>query len=135
MVLGQLARVPTTVARPAIEAAVAAFAATYATGDVSARTALCAPGVRFEDPVGITLATDRDELAAFWTGLAERGLALDLVPERVIVVGDEALALAYMAIRPPGAEAARLFLALHFTFDADGLITGIRVFFDGASLD
>jgi hypothetical protein len=91
---------------------------------------LCAPFVRFEDPVGITLAQTREDLVAMWDGLAARGLALALVPERVIIVGDEALALAHMEIRPDGADAGRLFLALHLTFDADWHIARIRTFFD-----
>jgi ketosteroid isomerase-like protein len=134
MVLGQLGRVPTTAPRAGIEAAVLRFCAAYSAGDVAGRVALCGPSVRFEDPVGITVADGRDALEAFWTGLAGRGLSLDLAPERVIVVGDEALALAHMEIRPPGADPARLFLALHLTFDGDGLITGIRSFFDPACL-
>jgi ketosteroid isomerase-like protein len=134
MVLGQLARVPGTIPRAEIEAVVTAFAATYATGDVAGRAALCAPDIRFEDPAGIVLAQTREDLTAMWDGLVARGLALELVPERVIVVGDEALALAHMEIRPPDAEPGRLFLALHFTFDADWAIARLRTFFDASGL-
>jgi hypothetical protein len=134
MVLGQLARVPSTIPRAEVEAVVTAFAASYATGDVAGRAGLCAATVRFEDPVGITLARTRGELADLWNSLAARGLELALVPERVIVVGDEALALAHMEIRPADADPAELFLALHFTFDHDWHIATIRTFFDAASL-
>ena len=130
LVLGALGRVPSTVDRAHIEDVVTRFAASYATADVDTRVGLCSPEVHFEDPVGIVLARGREQLHAMWSGLIRRGMSLALAPERVIVVGDEALALAHMAIRTGETEPADLFLALHFTFGADGLITMIRTFFD-----
>jgi hypothetical protein len=134
LVLGQLGRVPSTIPRAEIEAVVTAFAASYATGDVAGRAALCTPTVHFEDPAGITLARTRGELADLWNGLDARGLELALLPERVIVVGDEALALGHMEIRPRDAAPARLFHGLHHTIDHDRHNARIRTFFDAACI-
>jgi hypothetical protein len=134
LILDQLARLPSTLARADVETAIARFAASYGQGDVAGRVALCAPTVTFEDPVGITVAHDRDELEAMWTGVAASGIALEVVPERVVVVGHEALVMADMEVRPADGTAARLALVLHLTFGGDGLVTAIRAFFDADSI-
>jgi hypothetical protein len=116
--------------RSQIESIVGTFMASYATGDVAARVAQFAGTLSFEDPVGHHLASSRTELRQFFDETIATGRSFRFFPERLIVVGDEALQVAKLLIEDGEQDTTLLLMYLHFAFDAEGLITQLRVFYD-----
>jgi ketosteroid isomerase-like protein len=127
---GFLAAVPTTVERSHIEDVVHRFMSTYASRDVETRISLFAEALCFEDPAGHRLASTKAELEQFFVGTIASGVSLRFFPERLVVVGDEALQIARLLIERGETDTTLLLLHLHFVFNPDGLIAQVRVFFD-----
>jgi steroid Delta-isomerase len=127
-----LAAAPKSMERSHIEDVVSRFMATYATKDVETRVALFAEVLCFEDPVGHHLGSNKAELEAFFETTNATGVSLRFFPERLIVVGDEALQVARLLIDHGGADTTLLLLHVHFVFNSDGLVTHVRVFYDAS---
>jgi hypothetical protein len=125
-----VAAVPSSIDRSHIEAAVNRYMASYCTRDVETRISLFAETLNFEDPIGHHLASTKGELKSFFERIVATGVSLRFIPERLVVVGDEALQIATLLIAHGGNDATLLLLYLHFVFGADGLITNVRVFYD-----
>jgi ketosteroid isomerase-like protein len=115
---------------------VAAYYASYATGDLAAREALFAEDCRFEDPAGNIVAGDRESLHAFFDGGIPAHWSTTFRLDRTAVVGDEALATATLTLRVGERPPVQVIVNAHFAFDAAGLISRVRTFFDeGAMTD
>ena len=127
---GFLAAVPTSVERSHIESVVDRFMSTYASRDVATRISLFAEELCFEDPAGHRLASNRADLEQFFVGMVASGVSLRFFPERLVVVGDEALQIARLLIERGETDITLLLLHLHFVFNPEGLIAQVRVFFD-----
>ncbi len=125
-----LAAVPSMVERSHIESVIDRFMGTYTSRDVETRLSLFAEELSFEDPIGNHLASDKGALRKFFEGMVASGVSLRFFPERLIVVGDEALQIARLLIEHGENDATLLLLHLNFVFNRDGLITQVRVFFD-----
>jgi ketosteroid isomerase-like protein len=125
-----LAAVPSNVERSHIESVVNRYMASYRTRDVETRISLFAEELCFEDPVGHHLASNKAELKKFFESTIATGVSLRFFPERLVVVGDEALQIAKLLIEHGETDTTLLLLYLHFVFGADGFITSVRVFFD-----
>jgi SnoaL-like domain len=127
-----LTAVPTSVERSHIEGVIGRYMATYSTKDVETRLSLFAEALCFEDPVGNRLGSNKAELRSFFESTIASGVSLRFFPERLVVVGDEALQVARLLIERGEHDVTVLSLYLHFVFDGDGLITQVRVFYDAA---
>jgi hypothetical protein len=125
-----LTAVPTSVDRSHIEGVINSYMGTYATRDVDTRLSLFADMLCFEDPVGHQVASDKAELGTFFESNNATGALFRFFPERLIVNGDEALQVARLLIERGATDATLLLLHLHFAFNADGLITQVRAFYD-----
>jgi hypothetical protein len=125
-----LAAVPSNIDRSQIEAAVNCYMASYGARDVETRISLFAETLDFEDPIGHHLASTKAELKDFFERTMATGVSLRFIPERLVVVGDEALQIAKLLIAHGETDTTLLLLYLHFIFGADGLITNVRVFYD-----
>jgi hypothetical protein len=128
-----LTAVPTTLERSHIEGTVNRYMSTYPTGDVETRLALFTETLRFQDPVGHCLGTNKAELRAFFESTNDTGASIRFFPERLVVVGDEALQVARLLIERDGTDANLLLLYVHFVFAPDGLISQVRAFYDAAA--
>jgi hypothetical protein len=125
-----LTAVPTSVDRSHIESVINRYMGTYATRDVDTRLSLFAERLCFEDPVGHHVGSNKAELRTFFEST---NASLRLFPERLIVNGDEALQVARLLIERGETDATLLLLHMHFAFNADGLITQVRAFYDADS--
>jgi ketosteroid isomerase-like protein len=125
-----VAAVPASVARSHVESVVNRFMATYTNSDVETRLSLFAEQLNFEDPVGHRLASNRTELQKFFDETVATGGSFRFFPERLIVVGDEALQVARLLIEHGETDRTLLLLHLHLVFDSAGLITQVRAFYD-----
>jgi hypothetical protein len=125
-----LAAVPSKIERSHIESVVNRYMASYGTRDVETRMSFFAEKLCFEDPVGHHLASNKAELKTFFETTLASGVALRFFPERLVVVGDEALQIATLLIEHGEANTTLLLLYLHFVFGVDGLIVSVRVFYD-----
>jgi len=125
-----LTAAPASLERSHIESVVGRFMASYPTRDVETRVSLFAENLGFEDPIGNHLGSNKAQLRAFFESTNATGVSLRFFPERLIVVGDEALQVARLLIERGDADATLLLLYVHFVFDADGLVTQVRVFYD-----
>jgi ketosteroid isomerase-like protein len=129
-----VAAVPATVDQATVRARVAAYYASYDTGDVAAREALFADTCRVEDPAGRVVATGRAELHGFFTATLPADWSIRFRLDRVAVVGDEALATTTMTLRIPQRTPVEVLVNAHFVFTAPGLVTSLRMFFDAAAM-
>jgi hypothetical protein len=125
-----LAAAPTSVERSHIEHVVHRFMSTYPAKDIETRLSLFAEELRFEDPIGNHLGSNKAELKTFFDSTDATGVSLRFFPERLVVGGDEALQVARLLIQRGEDDTTLLLLHLHFVFNADGLISQVRVFYD-----
>jgi ketosteroid isomerase-like protein len=128
------ARVPATLGRDHIAAAVAAYFASFETRALEARLALFADDVHFEDPAGRLVASDRAGLREFFGEIVPSDWDVRFILERVAIVGDEALATATMRVSAGDADPIDVIVNCHFAFGGDGRIRSYRAFFDGQSI-
>ena len=129
-----VARVPATLPRERIEGAVSTYFASFAARDVDTRLGLFADDVRFEDPAGQLVASERAGLRAFWVDLVPSDWDVRFTVERVVVVGDEAMATATMRLRAGRRTPVDVLVNCHFVFDGNCRIRQYRAFFDAASI-
>lgn len=122
--------VPSTVDPSAVRACIAAYYASYTTGDVAAREALFAGDCHFEDPAGRVVATDRDSLHAFFAEVLPATWSIAFRLDRVAVVGNEALSTSTMTLRAPERTPVEVIVNAHFVLADSGLIRLVRTFFD-----
>lgn len=133
--LDQIAAARGRLPRALIVEKVHAFAATYAAKDWRARAALLSADVVFEDTVGVPPpAIGREAAAAYFKLIIDLGWAVDMTPERVVVMGEEAFVLTRGAWGIEGDEPARLTLIHNFRFNERGEICHVRVAYDETCL-
>ena|ERR1700756_3819255 len=123
--------------RKQIEQAVRMFQATYATKDWHSRAALLSEDVIFEDTVGVPPpAVGREQAANYFRLIIDSGWDVEMTPERIIVMGDEAFVITRGAWGVAGETPARLMLIHNFRFNQSGEIAHVRVAYDeGCLLD
>jgi ketosteroid isomerase-like protein len=127
-------RVPATQTREHISGAITCYFASFQTREVDVRLELFADEVRFEDPAGYTVASNRAALRRFWLETIPTDWDVRFVLDRVAVVGDEALATATMTIDAPDTLPVDVVVNCHFAFGRDGRIRTYRAFFDRESI-
>lgn len=135
--LDQIAAARGKLPRQQIEDAVRAFQATYAAKDWRKRAGLLAEDVIFEDTVGVTPpAIGRAVAADYFRLIIASGWNVEMTPEKVIVMGDEAFVITRGAWGVEGEEPARLTLIHNFKFNLSGEIRHVRIAYDeGCLLD
>jgi hypothetical protein len=125
---------PAATAPDTLRERVAAYYASYATGDIAGREALFAPTCRFEDPAGHVVATDPESLHAFFVAGIPSHWSIAFRLDRVAVVGDEALSTVTLTLRVVERVAVQVIVNAHFVFDGAGRISCVRTFFDEAAM-
>jgi ketosteroid isomerase-like protein len=129
--LDQIAAARGSLPRPQIEAAVRAFQATYAAKDWRRRADLLSEDVVFEDTVGVPPpANGREAAAAYFKLIIESGWDVEMIPERIIIMGDEAFVVTRGRWGVTGTEPAHLHLIHNFKFNDRGEIAHVRVAYD-----
>jgi len=134
LALRTIASVPRPLPRERMEAAIRAFQASYAIQDVETRVALFADNAVFEDPVGVPPIRGKAAIERFFRDTIASGIAIALIPERIVFSGGEALCFTKATFGFAGEEPSRVRLFQTFAFDADCLITSVRVYFDETCL-
>jgi hypothetical protein len=128
------AAVPSTIEPDDVRARVAAYYASYATGDVAGREALFSADGHFEDPAGRVVADGPEGLHSFFTEGIPPDWTVAFHLQRVAVVGNEALATALTVIDAGERGGLENLVNAHFLFDEAGLIRSVRTFFDAESM-
>ncbi len=126
--------IPTKVSRAHIEGAVCAYLRTHATENLEERAQLFADDVVAEDPVGGATQHGKAELIAFWKATIGIGWKVDSVLERIVVSGDEAMAVFTSRLNGAGSGAADLRVFETLSFNEQGQIYRLRAFFDASCL-
>jgi ketosteroid isomerase-like protein len=133
--LDQIAAARGSLPRTRIEEAVRAFQATYAAKDWQQRACLLAEDVIFEDTVGVPPpAIGRSAAASYFRLIIDAGWAVEMVPEKIIVMGNEAFVLTRGSWGVEGEEPARLHLIHNFRFNEAGEIAHVRIAYDEGCL-
>ena len=57
-------------------------------------------------------------------------MKLEMEPERIVAIGDEALAVIQIKVQVKRGEPVLLNVITHFYFNGDGLVQAQRIFFD-----
>ena len=115
-----------------IRATVDAYVDAYARNDRAAFLALWAPEGVLEDPVGTPTHVGTAALATFWDGARELAERIELVPEQVIVAGDEAAMV--FEIRAHMGDGGLVMHAVDvLRVDDDGRLTNVRAYWDMAA--
>lgn len=135
--LDQIAAARGSLSRSVIENKVRAFQASYASADWQARAALLSDDVVFEDTVGVPPpAIGRAAAEKYFKLIIDLGWHVEMTPERIIVMGNEAFVITRGAWGVIGDPPARLMLVHNFRFNAAGEIAHVRVAYDkGCLLD
>lgn len=129
-VLAQIASVKSSNPREQMEKTVRTFLASYARQDVDTRIALFADDIHFVDLIGVEPMIGKPMLDKFFRDTIAFGFDIEMNPERIICIGDEALSVTRAAWGMKGQEKARLTIYQAFTFNQEGKIKQIRVYFD-----
>lgn len=133
--LAQISAAKGSLDRATIERAVRAFQATYARKDWQGRAALLSPDVVFEDTVGVQPpAMGRDAAAKYFKLIIDSGWNVEMVPEKIIVMGNEAFVITQGRWGVEGDEPARLMLIHNFKFNEKGEICHVRIAYDEGCL-
>lgn len=133
--LNQIAAAQGRLSREYVADTVRAFQATYAAKDWKGRAALLSENVVFEDTVGVPPpAIGRAAAEAYFKAIIDLDWGIEMVPERIAVMGDEAFVLTRAAWGVIGAEPAHLHLFHNFKFNADGEICHVRIAYDETCL-
>ena len=134
--LEQIAAARGTLPRALIEDKVRTFQASYARKDWRGRAALLSADVVFEDTVGVPPpAIGREAAERYFKLIIDLGWAVEMVPERIVVMGNEAFVLTRGAWGIEGEEPARVSLFHNFVFNAAGEICHVRVAYDETCLE
>jgi hypothetical protein len=134
-VLGQIASVKSSVPREKMEGAVRAFLASYAKKDVESRVKLFADDIHFVDLIGVTPMIGLPQLAKFFRDTVASGFDIEMVPERIVIIENEALSVTRAAWGMAGTPPAKLTIYQTFAFDKDGKIKQMRVYFDAGCVE
>ena len=133
--LDQIAAAKGKLPRDQIERAVRAFQATYTAKDWRKRADLLAEDVIFEDTVGVPPpAIGRQAAADYFRLIIESGWNVEMTPEKIIVMGDEAFVITRGAWGVAGEVPARLTLIHNFKFNERGEIQHVRIAYDEGCL-
>lgn len=127
--------VPATISPPDVRERIAAYYASYATGDVAGREALFSDDCHFEDPAGRVVASGAAALHRFFTEGIPPDWSVTFRLDRVAVVGNEALATSLSVIDAGARGGVENIVNAHFVFDDAGLIRSVRTFFDAESMN
>jgi limonene-1,2-epoxide hydrolase len=129
-VLAQIASVKSSNPREQMEKTVRTFLASYGKKDVDTRIALFADDIHFVDLIGVEPMIGKPMLDKFFRDTIAFGFDIEMNPERIICIADEALSVTRAAWGMTGQEKARLTIYQAFTFNQEGKIKQIRVYFD-----
>lgn len=124
------ARVPATVPRQRIEAALDAFQRTYDQPDLLQRFVLFSDDIVLEDPAGLVRATGKAELEAFFRSTFDNGVVITRRLAERIIVGDQAIERFNMRLEKAGLAPETLPHIALYEFNRSGLICNLRVYFD-----
>jgi ketosteroid isomerase-like protein len=129
--LQQIAAARGKLPRETIVETVKAFQATYATKDWQMRASLLSEDVIFEDTVGVPPpAVGRKAAEDYFKLIIGSGWNVEMVPQQIIVMGDEAFVLTQGAWSVEGDPPARLLLIHNFKFNEKGQIRHVRIAYD-----
>jgi hypothetical protein len=123
-------RVPVVAPRERIEATLDALQRTYDTPNLPDRFACFADDIVIEDPAGLFRARGRAEMEAFFRSTFDNGVGIVREPVERIVVGSEAVERYNMRLEKAGLASETLPHIALYGFNGEGLIRGLRVFFD-----
>ena len=133
--LDQIAAARGKLPREHIEAAVRAFQATYRVKDWEKRASLLSEDIVFEDTVGVPPpAIGRDAAADYFSLIIGTGWDVEMEPEKIIVMGDEAFVITRGSWGVRGEVPARLHLIHNFRFNDRGEIAHVRIAYDEGCL-
>lgn len=122
--------------RAEIERAVRAFEGTYARKDWQGRAALLSKDVVFEDTVGVPPpAIGRAAAAQYFKLIIDSGWNVEMVPEKIVVMGNEAFVITQGCWGVEGDDPARLMLIHNFKFNDAGEICHVRIAYDEGCLN
>ena len=134
--LAQISAARGTLPREQIERAVRSFQATYAAKDWQGRAALLSEDVVFEDTVGVPPpAIGREAAAEYFRLIIGSGWNVEMTPQQIIVMGDEAFVITRGCWGVAGEDPARLMLIHNFKFNAHGEICHVRIAYDEGCLE
>lgn len=134
-VLAQIASVKSSTPREQMEKTVRTFLASYARQDVDTRIALFADDIHFVDLIGVEPMIGKPALDKFFRDTIAYGFDIEMNPEKIIIIEDEALSVTRAAWGMKGQEKARLTIYQAFSFDGQGKIRQIRVYFDASCVE
>lgn len=129
-VLAQIASVKSSNSREHMETTVRSFLASYARKDVDTRIGLFADDIHFVDLIGVEPMIGKPMLEKFFRDTIAYGFDIEMNPERIVIIEDEALSVTRAAWGMTGQEKARLTIYQAFSFNKQGKIKQIRVYFD-----
>ena len=110
--------------------AIKTFLASYKVKDVDTRIALFADDIRFEDPVGSDAVIGKAAMRHYFDATIASGWDIDLVPQKIIVNGDEAASITEVTAGVGGNPPTVTTIIQNFIFDAAGKFKALRVFTD-----
>jgi steroid delta-isomerase len=116
-----------------LETTIRAYASSWAARDRGAWLRTFAPDAIQEDPVGVPVRRGHREIGGFWDREMARYQSIEIVPREIFVVGHEA-AMVWI-INGVTEEGSVSFDGVDvFQFDAAGLISSVRGFWERSSL-
>ena len=115
--------------RTTIEATIRAYAGAWAADDRAAWLSTFAESATQEDPVGSRVRRGRAEIGEFWDTAMAAYDSIEIVPDNVFVVGNEA-AMQWTIIALSGRAGVTLAGVDVFTFDDAGYITSVRAYWE-----
>jgi steroid delta-isomerase len=115
-----------------IRATVDAYVDGYTRGDREAVVSLFAAGAELHDPVGTPAHEGADAIRAFWDQVRSLTETMKLVPEDIVVCGDEAVMVMTVEAGTVGAG-MRMHVVDTFEFDDDARITRLKAYWDMAT--
>lgn len=114
-----------------IRATVDAYVDAYTRGDREAVVSLFAADAELHDPVGTPPHTGADGIRAFWDQVRSLTASIKLVPEAIVVCGNEAVMVMTIEAGTEGAG-MRLHVVDVFEFDDAAKIARLKAYFDVA---
>jgi len=106
------------------------FLASYKTKDVPTRIALFADDISFEDPVGSPAIVGKAAMQQYFDATIASGWEIDLVPQKIIVNGAEAVSITEVTAGVGGNPPSVTVIVQNFVFDEAGKFKALRVFTD-----
>jgi steroid delta-isomerase len=111
-------------------AAIETFLASYKVKDVATRIALFADDISFEDPVGSPAIIGKAAMNAYFVATVAGGWDIELVPQKIIVNGGEAVSITEVTAGVGGNPPTKTTIVQLFVFDEAGNFKVLRVFTD-----